>query len=157
MCDAADGMKVHDLFVTDIEYDADETVLGQVMTGPQATPLATNLISCAVPVYVASSTGTSIFADVKMGSIVRFVSKTTSTVPDFCFVREVLVSDFNDFQIRIDTPLLLPFADEFYMQLVREWIPRPLALNNRFKLITACEVKAYSFCGLSSANLYEGE
>jgi len=48
------------------------------------------------------------------------------------------------------------WSSSFRVQLVREWIPRTLKLQTRYQLITACEVKAFAFTGISSGNLYEG-
>jgi hypothetical protein len=59
-------------------------------------------------------------------------------------------------EFRVDAPVILIYGQDYSCYLVREWIPRTLKLNTRFQLITACEVKAFAFTGISSGNLYEG-
>jgi hypothetical protein len=146
---------VHNLFITDVEYDADEATCGRVMTGTRLESVASSTIDMwdNEGVYAGEDL---LFSQVKVDSVVRFVSDVSNTVTDYMFVRELIVNSGGAFSVRIDAPLILDHADQFRMQLVREWIPRPLKLLGRFKMITACEVRAYAFCGLSSGNLYEG-
>mmetsp|Transcript_21218 Transcript_21218/g.53771 ORF Transcript_21218/g.53771 Transcript_21218/m.53771 type:complete len:261 (-) Transcript_21218:138-920(-) len=155
MCDAgSDGEQVHNLFITDVDYEAEETKCGRVMTGTRLEPVATSVIDLWDDQGVSAGDNL-LFADVKLDSVVRFVSTISNTVTDYQFVREMLTVN-GKFSIRIDAPLLMNHSDQFRLQLVREWLPKPLALLGRFKMITACEIRAYAFCGLSSGNLYEG-
>lgn len=147
------AQQTHDLFITDVEYDTDETRLGYVMTGALDTVLASTTIRmhglAGLNVQVQD------FDGIEDGSIVRFVSASSNTVTDYMMVRSVdRLADSITFVV--DAPLLLEAVHQFRVQLVREWIPRTLKLQSRFQHIKACEVKAFAFTGISSGNLYEG-
>ena len=143
------GTVQHDLFITDVEYDTDETETGRVQTGTSGLPIASTTIK------LHENEALSALDAIKLNSIVRFVSPTANTVTDYMMVR-TLTRTATACEFVVDAPVLLDHAQNFLCYLVREWIPRPLALNSRFQLITACEVKAFAFTGLSSGNLYEG-
>jgi hypothetical protein len=144
------GKQQHDLFITDVEYDADETKLGIVHTGAEETLVGSTLIKMRDDQSISS------FPGLKLDSIVRFVSTVTNTVTDYMMLRELVTVSPTELEFRVDAPVLLGYDNDFYYYLVREWIPRTLKLNTRFQLITACEVKAFAFTGISSGNLYEG-
>jgi hypothetical protein len=139
----AAGKKQHDLFITDVEYDADETKLGIVHTGTEITLEGST--------QIAKKAGQSmpLFAGFKQDSIVRFVSTVSNTVTDYMMVRELVAVGPDELVFRVDSPVLLVFDNDFYCYLVREWIQRTLKLNTRFQLVTACEVKAFAFTGIS--------
>jgi hypothetical protein len=140
----------HDLFITDVEYDADETKLGIVHTGTEVTLVGSTLIKMRDDQSIPS------FAGIKLDSIVRFVSTVTNTVTDYMMLCELVTVSPTALEFQVDAPVLLAYDSGFYCYLVREWIPRTLKPNTRFQLITACEVKAFAFTGISSSNLYEG-
>jgi hypothetical protein len=133
-----------------VEYDADETKLGIVHTGTEEVLEGSTLIKRR------PDQAMSLFAGLKLDSIVRLVSTTTNTVMDYMMVRELVTVAPDALEFRVDAPVLLAYYGDYFCYLVREWIPRTLKLNTRFQLITACEVKAFAFTGISSGNLYEG-
>jgi len=133
---------IHDLFVTDVEYDADETQLGRVST---TGPTTTITIMDAVTEYEG----------LKEGSIVRFVSTDAYTVTDYMMVRS-LTRNLATLTFTVDAPVTLAAADNYRAYLVREWFPRSLPLISRFKNITAVQVLAFAFTGIDGGNLYEG-
>jgi hypothetical protein len=144
------GKQQHDLFITDVEYDTDETQLGIVHTGTEEVLQGSTLIKRSP--YQAMS----LFAGIKLDSIVRFVSAITNTVTDYMMVRELVTVTADALEILVDAPVLLTYDCDYFCYLVRKWIARTLKLNTRFQLITACEVKAFAFTGISSGNLCEG-
>ena len=139
----------YDLFITDVSYTVDETALGMVMTGAQGAPIASTTINMRAGETYSKFTG------LQSDSIVRFVSSVANTVTDYMMVR-TLTMDGTNVTFVVDAPVLLDYANSFTCQLVRRWIPVPLPLTTPFKLITAVEVKAFAFTGISSGNLYEG-
>jgi hypothetical protein len=149
LTDASQGRAYYDLFITDVSYTVDESALGKVMTGTQAAPVASTTIS------MRTGETYSTFDPLQSDSIVRFVSSVANTVTDYMMVRS-LVKDGATVSFVVDAPVLLDYANQFTCQLVRKWIPVSLPLTVPFKLITACEVKAFAFTGISSGNLYEG-
>lgn len=146
-CTPMHPQTTHDVFITDVDYDADETELGFVQTGLTNETVGSTLIRLQLTQDPAP------FAEVKEQSIVRFTSIVANAVTDYVMVRSI---DRAAFTFTVDAPLLMPAASEYRLQFVREWIPRTLKLQSRFQLVTACEVKAFAFTGLSSGNLYEG-
>lgn len=148
---SARPQQTHDIFVTDIEYDTDEVQLGFVQTGTALVPIGSTTI---VPHEDIEQT-LDVFDGLNRTSIVRFISQSANTVTDYMMVREY-VRTATSLSFVVDAPVLLDAASAFRVQLVREWIPRSLKLQTRFQLVTACEIKAFAFTGLSSGNLYEG-
>jgi hypothetical protein len=131
--------------------NTDETQLGYVQTGTVADPIpSTNIV-----LHEVTPTTLADFTELKEDSIVRFVSLIANTVTDYMMVR-TLTRTATVLTFVVDAPVFLDPANDFRVQLVREWIPRALKLQTRFQLITACEIKAFAFTGISSGNLYEG-
>jgi hypothetical protein len=101
------------------------------------------------------------FAGIKENSVVRFLAELDSTVTDYLTVRSISRTPestihWDKLTFVVSKPLILQTVKNFRVHLVREWIPRPLKLQTRYQLVTACEIKAFAFTGLASATLYEG-
>jgi hypothetical protein len=154
-CDGAHGgrQQVHDLFITDVDYEADESSLGYVQTGSADNPVPSTTIVKNEDVELAVTLAD--FEGLTMDSIVRFVSASANTVTDYMMVRTLSLAG-GILTMGVDAPVFLDSANNFRVQLVRPWIPRTLKLQTRFQLVTACEIKAFAFTGISSGNLYEG-
>lgn len=164
------GSVMHDIFVTDVEYDADEKELGFVQTGAGDGIVG----STTVRLNSGHSQDLLAFIELTEDSIVRFTSTVVNAVTDYTMVRSITRTAISQtpsgldpgggvvdgeqqspLSFVVDAPLLMPAASEYRLQLVREWIPRSLKLQSRFQLVTACEVKAFCFAGLSPGNMYE--
>ena len=143
------SQQIHDLFVTDVDYDADEVQLGYVETFASNGSAA---MSFRIHMHRDKSQTWKQFEGIKEHSIVRFTSEVDLTHTEFIGVRSVA---HKDTWFDIDQPLLLDRAKNYRVQLVREWIPRPLKLMTRFQLVTACEVKAFAFTGLNAGHVKE--
>jgi hypothetical protein len=133
--------KTLDLFVTDIDYSADEEQVGRCWTQTPGKRVETD----------------GAFASkLKVGLMVRFLSATTAT--DYMTIRSVRLPGvvyIGNSWFTVDTAVELPNADTFYIQLVRQWIPKTLPLQTRFQHVTAVEILAYTLVGLSSATAWE--
>lgn len=141
--------KTHKLFITDVEYDSDETKMGRVYTG------LTGAVAPGTLIKNNTADATSLFKDLKDNSIVRFVSTAAYTVTDYMMVRS-LTRYGSSVHFSVDAPVTLDYADDYYVYLVREWIPRTLQLQSRFQHVLGVKVIAFAFTGIDGGNLYEG-
>lgn len=130
--------KTLDLFVTDTDYDTDQTIAGSVYTTTAGLVVqATSLVTAALKAATRPS-----------GLVVRFISGTVTT--DFITVRAIDETSFV-----VDNAVDLPIASSFNCYIVRPFIQRSLQLNTRFQHVVGVELVAYTLVGLSSMTLWE--
>jgi hypothetical protein len=122
-----------DLFVTEKDYDVDETALGPAETA------GASLVVTTTP---------QVLAQLITPCIVRFVS--TTLVTDFIAVRTKTDTTFT-----VENTVNLPAAQNFTVHLVHKWIASPLKLTTRFQHVLQVVVMAYALVGISSASLWE--
>lgn len=130
---------IHDVFVTDTDYDVDEETLASVFT-----------VEPGLIVRAPSS----VVDKLKVGHMVRFVSSINAT--DYLTVRAISAPDASsEVEITIDNSVDLPVHQDFKIHLIRQWVPKTLPLKSRFQHITQVEILAYTIVGLTSASGWE--
>jgi hypothetical protein len=140
--------KTLDLFVTDTDYDLDQTAIGYVYTTTAGLQIECG--QSGRPEQIPIIIGRLKAAMLANGLVVRFVS--TSVTTDFITVRAI-----GDTNFTVDNAVDLPIASGFKCYIVRPWVQRPLQLATRFQHVVAVELVAYALVGLSSLTLWEDQ
>lgn len=136
--------KTLDLFVTDTDYDKDQTPIGAVST--TAASLTVTADASVVTAIRAASNAE------RQKVVVRFIS--SSMITDYITVRSVV----NNTSFIVENAVeLTAETGPWSCVLVRPWGERTLNLTTRFQHVVAAELLAYTLVGLSTLSLWEDE
>jgi hypothetical protein len=156
---------VHDVFVTDVEYDTDEVVAcTYVVTPGNAAAKAYGSRTVEVVGGLVINPNRDLL---KENSMVRFVNDATHVVTTYMRVTR---APYNNglgggvYWFDVDTAVVLGDAiigvtfptgssSTWKVMLARTWIPKALKLQTRFKDVTAVEVRRVNWTGLSASTL----
>lgn len=161
-------MRTFDLFVTDEDFDKDETEIGRVSNwrgGPD--PLFDYDDDWSIRVKGSDETQTTAILDAlkralrgrTAGVLVRFVSaKENETYEDdeHIMYRYHTVTYVGDEFFEVDQPVQFEDGDNWRCMLAHEHEPT-LRLTTRFQHVTKAELLAYALVGLSSLSHYVPE
>lgn len=138
-----DRTKTLDLFVTDTDYDKDQTPIGVVSTVGASLTVTADAAAIEA-LKQASNAG-------RRQVVVRFISATMIT--DYITVRAVADTTFT-VEVAVE---LVAATGPWSCVLVRPWGERALNLTSRFQHVIGVEILAYTLVGLSTLSLWEDE
>jgi len=151
--------KVHDVFVTDLEYDTDETVAAIYVITPDALSYGSRVMQIIGGLTIVNKD-----TPIKENSLVRFVNDATHVVTQYMRVTRAPYDNGTQRLFEVDTAVTLGdiivgvsfpggVSSQWKVMMARTWVPKALKLQTRFKDVTAVEVRRVNWTGLSASTL----